>query len=245
MKLLRLLPNTLTLANLACGSIATYHISHSFDTTYAVYLIFLAAFFDLLDGAAARKLGVNGDMGRELDSLADVVSFGLVPSLIIYTLLELSLPTPLQPVKYLAFANVLGAAYRLARFNVMESSGKSFNGMPSPANGIFWASLLAIHVESYHSAQATVDTWIWPSNLILTFLVITTLLMVSRIEMFSFKFRPGGIGANKVQALFAVIAAVLSVAIYVLFGQWLFIVPILILLYIVLSVFFFVWNNRE
>jgi CDP-diacylglycerol--serine O-phosphatidyltransferase len=244
MKLLRLLPNMLTLANLACGSIATYHIAHSFDASYAVYLIFLAAFFDLLDGAAARKLGVNGDMGRELDSLADVVSFGLAPSLIIYTLLEQSLPSSFQLAKYLAFANVLGAAYRLARFNVMESAGKTFNGMPSPANGIFWASLLAINVESYHSALPTTDAWIWPSNLVLTFLVITSLLMVSRIEMFSFKFRPGGIASNKIQALFAAIGALTSISIYVLFEQWLFIVPIIILLYILLSVFSFVWNNR-
>ncbi len=243
MKLLRLLPNTLTLANLACGSIATYHIAHSYDTTAAVYLIFLAAFFDLLDGAAARKLGVNGDMGRELDSLADVVSFGLAPSIIIYTMLEQSLPTAFQPAKYLAFANVVAAAYRLARFNVSESSGKSFNGMPSPANGIFWASLMAITVESKSYSIITGEAWVWPTNLIITFLVITTLLMVSHIEMFSFKFRSGGLAANKSQVVFGLIGIVLSITTYILFEQWLFIIPLLILLYIILSVVRFLWKS--
>ena len=245
MKLLRLLPNALTLANLACGSIAAYHIAHSYDTTSAVYLIFLAAFFDLLDGAAARKLGVNGDMGRELDSLADVVSFGLVPSIIIYMMLELSLPEPLQAAKYLAFANVLGAAYRLARFNVSESSGKTFNGMPSPANGIFWASLLAISFESYSSPTMIEQAWIWPANIVVTFLIITTLLMVSHIEMFSFKFKSGGIAANKSQVVFLLLSAILSVATYLLFEQWLFILPLLILLYIVLSVITFLWKSFQ
>jgi CDP-diacylglycerol--serine O-phosphatidyltransferase len=245
MKVLRLLPNALTLANLACGSIAAYHIAHSYDATSAVYLIFLAAFFDLLDGAAARKLGVNGDMGRELDSLADVVSFGLVPSLIIFHMLEQSLSIDLQPLKYLAFANVLGAAYRLARFNVSESTGKTFNGMPSPANGIFWASMLAIVVESHHPALLPNEYWIWPANVVFTFLTITSLLMVSHVEMFSFKFRPGGIKANKTQALFILVGSVLSIGVYAVFEQWLFIIPMLILLYIISSVAKFIWSNTQ
>lgn len=245
MKFLRLLPNALTLANLTCGSMAAYHIAHSFDATPAVYLIFLAAFFDLLDGAAARKLGVNGDMGRELDSLADVVSFGLVPSLIIFTMLEQSLTDALQPLKYIAFANVLGAAYRLARFNVSESNGKTFNGMPSPANGIFWASLLAIVVQSNHPAMIPSDQWVWPTNMVITFLVITTLLMVSQVEMFSFKLKPGGIAKNKSQFIFGLLGLILSIAIYGAFEQWLFIIPLLILLYIVLSVLAFIWNNSK
>ena len=245
MKVLRLLPNALTLANLACGSVAAYHIAHSFDATPAVYLIFLAAFFDLLDGAAARKLGVNGDMGRELDSLADVVSFGLVPSLIIFNMLEQSLDVALQPLKYLAFANVLAAAYRLARFNVSESSGKTFNGMPSPANGIFWASMLAIVVDSHHPALLPSEYWIWPANLVFTFLTITSLLMVSHVEMFSFKFRPGGIPANKTQAVFILIGSILSIGVYIAFEQWLFIIPMLILLYIITSVAKFIWSSTQ
>jgi CDP-diacylglycerol--serine O-phosphatidyltransferase len=244
MKVLRLLPNALTLANLACGSIAAYHIAHSYDATPAVYLIFLAAFFDLLDGAAARKLGVSGDMGRELDSLADVVSFGLVPSLIIFTMLEQSLDGALQPFKYVAFANVLAAAYRLARFNVSESSGKTFNGMPSPANGIFWASMLAIVVESHHPALLPNEYWIWPANIVFTFLTITTLLMVSHVEMFSFKFRPGGLKTNKTQAVFILIGSVLSIGVYAVFEQWLFIIPMLILLYIITSVATFIWKSN-
>jgi CDP-diacylglycerol--serine O-phosphatidyltransferase len=139
---------------------------------------------------------------------------------------------------------VLAAAYRLARFNVSESTGKTFNGMPSPANGIFWASLLAIIVESNHPSLIPADHWVWPSNLIVTFLVITTLLMISQVEMFSFKFKPGGIAANKTQAAFAIIGAILSISVYALFANWLFIIPILILLYIVTSVATFIWKNN-
>lgn len=245
MKLLRLLPNTLTLANLACGAIASYHIAHSFDASPAVYLIFLAALFDLFDGAAARKLGVNGDMGRELDSLADVVSFGLAPSLIIFSMLEQSLDAALQPLKYIAFANVLSAAYRLARFNVSESTGKTFNGMPSPANGIFWASLLAIIVESNHPAMLPNEHFVWPVNLVFTFLIVTSLLMVSHVEMFSLKFRPGGISANKTQAIFLIFGSVLAITVYAVFEQWLFIIPLLILLYIITSVARFMWPTNS
>ncbi|MFN5293891.1 MAG: CDP-alcohol phosphatidyltransferase family protein [Flavobacteriales bacterium] len=245
MKFLRLLPNSLTLANLTCGAIASYHIAHSYDTTPAVYLLFLAAFFDLLDGAAARKLGVNGDMGRELDSLADVISFGLAPSIIIFSMLERTLSPELQPLKYAAFANVLGAAYRLARFNVAESTVKTFNGMPSPANGIFWASLFAIVVESNQAAPTPAEHWIWPTNMVITFLVITTLLMVSQVEMFSFKLKPGGIAKNKSQFIFGLLGLILSIAVYAVFEQWLFIVPLLILLYIILSVTTFIWKNNE
>ena len=245
MKFLRLLPNALTLANLTCGAIAAFYIARFSDTTPAVYLIFLAAIFDLLDGAVARKVGASGDLGRELDSLADVVSFGLVPSIVIFSMLEQSLPAQLQSIKFLAFANVVGAAYRLARFNVAESTVKTFNGMPSPANGIFWASLFAIAVESNHAAPSLAEHWFWPANMVITFLVITTLLMVSQVEMFSFKLKPGGIAKNKSQFIFGLLGLILSIAIYAAFEQWLFIIPLLILLYIVLSVLTFIWNNNK
>jgi phosphatidylserine synthase len=116
--------------------------------------------------------------------------------------------------------------------------------MPSPANGIFWASMLAIIVESNHPAMLSTDQWVWPTHIIFTFLVITTLLMVSQVEMFSFKFKPGGITANKTQTAFALIGTILSIAVYALFQNWLFIIPILILLYIVTSVANFIWKNN-
>ena len=104
----RHIPNLLTMANLVCGSIAVIVLS---DCTvngmgYWPALLFLAAFFDLLDGAVARALGVSGEMGKQLDSLADVVSFGLVPTLLVYRFLEDSLPVQYQWMRWISMINV-------------------------------------------------------------------------------------------------------------------------------------------
>ena len=246
MKILRHLPNALTLANLVCGSLAILFIAQSFDSTLAVMLIFIAAFFDLLDGAAARKLGVHGDMGRELDSLADVVSFGLAPSIIIFGMLQQGLPTSLQPLSYLAFINVVCAALRLARFNTQEATQKTFNGMPSPANGIFWASLLAITAwNKYTNADAALEVdMVWPTNLVITMLVITSGLMVSNVQMFSFKMKPGGITANKTQYSFLATALTIAAASIVVLDSVLMAIPMLVLVYIIFSVITHVWNSK-
>jgi hypothetical protein len=88
------------------------------------------------------------------------------------------------------------------------------------------------------------DQWVWPANLVVTFFIITSLLMVSQVEMFSFKFKPGGIAANKTQTAFAILGVLLSIGVYALFQNWLFIIPLLILLYIVTSIATFIWKNN-
>jgi len=237
MKLMRHLPNALTLANLTCGSVAAVLIAQSFDATLAVFLIFVAALFDLLDGAAARLLRVNGEMGKQLDSLADVVSFGLAPAVIIYTMLERGLPAETQWIKYAAFINVACAALRLARFNTQESGQTTFNGMPSPANGIFWASLLAITAWEKHSLQSSlieVDLN-WPVQLVLTLLIATSTLMVSNIRMFSFKFKPGGWSTNKTPLAFLLVAAVIVASSLILLNSLLMAIPVIVMAYILFS----------
>lgn len=238
MKLMRHLPNALTLANLTCGSVAAVLIAQSFDATLAVFLIFVAAFFDLLDGAAARLLRVNGEMGKQLDSLADVVSFGLAPSVIIYTMLEQGLPAETQWLKYAAFINVACAALRLARFNTQESGQTTFNGMPSPANGIFWASLLAITAWEKHQLQLSlmeVDLR-WPMQLVMTLLIATSALMVSNIRMFSFKFKPGGWSTNKTPLAFLILAAAIIVSSLILLNSLLMAIPVIVMAYILFSI---------
>lgn len=239
MKLTRHLPNALTLANLACGTMAAITIAQTHDQTIAVLLIFLAAFFDLLDGAVARKLGVHGEMGKQLDSLADVVSFGVAPSVIIWGMLERSLPEELSLLKYLALMNVICAAIRLARFNTAQSGQTVFFGMPSPANGIFWASMLAITAwENFHmpDVQLQVQT-IWPAQLVLTLTTVSSLLMVSSVRMFSFKMKPGGISANVLPYSFLLLSAtILCVA--VTFLQNIFMAgPMIIIAYVLFSAF--------
>jgi CDP-diacylglycerol--serine O-phosphatidyltransferase len=237
MKVLRLLPNALTLANLTCGAIASYHIAHSYDETLAVFLIFAAALFDLLDGALARILRVNGELGKQLDSLADVVSFGLVPSIIVFGMLEKSLVQEFQWIKYMAFLNACCAALRLARFNVQEAVQTSFNGMPSPANGIFWASLLAITAwEKFSLNESLADlNLIWPTQLVLTLLIVTSALMVSNIRMFSFKFKHGGWKSNKTPVAFLILAVTIAVNSVIFLQSLLMAIPIIVMTYIVFS----------
>jgi CDP-diacylglycerol---serine O-phosphatidyltransferase len=231
------IPNLFTLGNLVCGSVAVLHIAIGFDTTWAVFLIFVAAILDLFDGAIARALGVSGELGKQLDSLADVVSFGVAPSIIIFKMIESDTDNSTDYLKYLAFANAACAALRLARFNISTDQTHDFKGMPSPANGIFWASLLAAlywyngqldHNPSFHIVM--------PLSLTLTMLAVTSILMISGVRMFSFKFKPGGFKANFYPFVFLVLAVILAVVLTTMYSAWPLILPLCIILYMVLSV---------
>jgi CDP-diacylglycerol---serine O-phosphatidyltransferase len=197
----RHIPNLLTMANLVCGSIAVIVLS---DCTvngmgYWPALLFLAAFFDLLDGAVARALGVSGEMGKQLDSLADVVSFGLVPTLLVYRFLEDSLPVQYQWMRWISMINVCAAAYRLARFNISSSQTKDFQGMPSPAHGLFWAAIALSLTEMDWSLHFGGIVW---SIVLMVLSVLTAWLMVSDLRMFSFKLKPGGFSANTIPYIY-------------------------------------------
>lgn len=231
------IPNLLTGANLVCGSIAAVNISVFGIYTPAVFLVFLAAIFDLFDGAVARMLKVDGEMGKQLDSLADVVSFGLVPSIIVFKLLDDSLPLHLNALKYLAFANVVAAAVRLARFNIAVNQSKDFSGMPSPANGIFWASIAAPFAWRFYNGDIEImaSASALPLNFVLTMLAVTTLLMVSSVRMFSFKFKPGGVKANLFPTIYIAIILIVSTLSIVFTGQVLTAIPVCIIAYMILS----------
>jgi CDP-diacylglycerol--serine O-phosphatidyltransferase len=232
----RHIPNLFTSANLICGSIAVVLVSQHFDQTAAIFLIFLAAFFDLLDGAVARALKVSGEFGKQLDSLADVISFGLAPSVVIYQMLETSLPSNLQALKFLAFFNGVCAALRLAKFNISTDQTHDFSGMPSPANGIFWASILAIFSWQNLSASSGSSIIDMPSsNVVIFLLMLTSLLMVSKIRMFSFKFKPGGVTQNMIPVLFIACIVVSALVSLIVWKNILISIPISILAYIALS----------
>src|SRR5690554_5279073 len=151
-KLLRHIPNSITCLNLISG---TFSVIFAIDghLTLAGLFIGLAAVFDFLDGVAARLLKAYSETGKELDSLADMVSFGLAPGLIVFTLLEQSIFGINQPflqistsglnwvLLFSAFLIPVMSALRLARFNVKQSDVDYFSGLPTPANGMFWASM--------------------------------------------------------------------------------------------------------
>ena len=142
------IPNALTCCNLLSGCVAT-SFAYNGDIKAAFLFIILGAVFDFFDGMAARLLHVSSPIGKELDSLADNITFGVAPSMMVYFELgQLNCPVFLEPLKtflpYIAFLIAAFSALRLAKFNIDERQSKSFIGLPTPANALFWGGLLML-----------------------------------------------------------------------------------------------------
>ena len=184
MRLTRYLPDTITCLNLLSGSVAViFAFSDDFDM--ALVMIVLAAVFDFLDGLAARVFHAYSDLGKELDSLADTVSFGLAPSLILYNYLA-GFTSVIHP--YVCYIPLLIAAFsalRLAKFNLDTRQSESFLGLPVPASALFAASLAAFAGHYEHIANTFLaNNWVIPSVSI-----ILSALLVSELPMFSMKLK--------------------------------------------------------
>lgn len=179
------IPNIITLLNLVSGCIA---IAMAFGHNYqaAFFWIVAAAGFDFFDGLSARALGVSSKLGVELDSLADVVSFGVAPASALFVFLSsISEGMPLGDyLPYLAFIIPAFSAYRLAKFNIDDRQSTSFLGLPTPANGLFWIS----YTYGAGKLAPTLDT-----NLIiytsLALAIVLSILMISELPMFSLKLK--------------------------------------------------------
>ena len=184
MKHLKYLPNTITCLNLLSGSVAVI-LAFRDDFDMALAMIVLAAVFDFLDGLAARLLHAYSDIGKELDSLADTVSFGLAPSLILYNYIA-GFTSGIHP--YVCYIPLLIAAFsalRLAKFNLDTRQSESFLGLPVPASALFAASLAAFagHYE-YIANTFLANNWAIPAVS-----VILCALLVSELPMFSMKLK--------------------------------------------------------
>ncbi|HWR99691.1 MAG TPA: CDP-diacylglycerol--serine O-phosphatidyltransferase [Prolixibacteraceae bacterium] len=234
------IPNFITSLNVLCGSIAVVFIMKGVLTT-AVLLIMLAALFDFLDGLSARMLKAYSPMGKELDSLADMISFGLAPGLIMYKLLETShfnenvgpdLQSFLSPGELLivgsAFLIPVFSALRLAKFNIDERQTSSFIGLPTPANALFISSLALIRE---HCSYPAIDTLLLSTPVLIGITILFSWLLVAEIPMFSMKFKSLGWQNNKVQYIF-LCCAVLLMANLQLYG-----IAATVLLFIAISVF--------
>lgn len=220
------IPNFLTSLNLFSGCIA---IVMAFEGAFfwVVFWVIVAAIFDFLDGMAARVLNAPSKIGKELDSLADVVSFGVAPAAAVFIMLRsytnyLDSLTSIQSyIPYLAFIIPVFSALRLAKFNIDERQTSSFLGLPTPANALFWVS----YVYGMYNLSTT-------NNMILflTLILIPTLslLMVSEAPMFSFKFKNMKIKGNK-KPLLLIVCAVAFLLIWGIIGlAWTILVYILI-----------------
>lgn len=210
------LPNTLTCCNLLSGCVATYF---AFEANFPLTFLFviIGAVFDFFDGFAARLLHVSSPLGKELDSLADDITFGLAPATTVYALLRTlfaphNLPAdfPLQgsPVlEYLPFAAFLIAAFsalRLAKFNIDERQATTFIGLPTPANALFWCAL-AVGLE--REGWLTGEPWI--AAVLLFGTGLSCWLLVAEIPMFALKFKTYGWRGNEIRYCFLACAAAL------------------------------------
>ena len=221
--MLKLIPNLLTISNLICGCIALYFTFHN-NLVFAAYLIGLSAMFDFMDGAVARLLKVSGPMGRELDSLADMVSFGVVPGSVVFHLLEAS---TLSSYSFVALLIPALSAYRLAKFNIDERQVDGFIGLNTPANTLFFISFPLI---SHFQPDHFLNSWIAIPELLILLTVLMSFAMVSEIPLFAFKFKNLRFSDNKLRFSFIGLSVVLLVMLQ--FAA----IPLLVLLYLFLSI---------
>jgi CDP-diacylglycerol--serine O-phosphatidyltransferase len=234
------IPNLITSLNVLCGSVAVVFIMKGVLTT-AVLLIILAAVFDFFDGMSARMLKAYSPIGKELDSLADMISFGLAPGLLMFKLLEISVfnadaVPDLQSNLALSQLLILGCAFlipvfsalRLAKFNVDERQTSSFIGLPTPANALFISSLALIQE---HGSIPAIDNFLLSTPVLLGITLLFSWLLVAEIPMFSLKFKNFSFSSNRTRYIFILLSAglILSLNLYGIAAS--------ILLFIFISVF--------
>jgi len=214
----RHIPNFLTCCNLLCGCVGIVCALEN-RAIPAAYFVWMAGVFDFFDGFAARMLKVSSPIGKELDSLADMVSFGLLPSVVMYKLLLAAGATGYLP--YTAFSIAVFSALRLAIFNIDETQRDSFRGVPTPANAMFITALPLLPAGIIHSLQIP---WV-----VLVITAISSYLLVSNIELFALKFKDFTWKSNKIRFTFLLLSVLLLAALQVVA------IPVIILLYIALS----------
>jgi len=184
------IPNIITSCNLISGCVATCYAFQG-QVQMALLWIIIGAVFDFFDGMSARLLKVSSPIGKELDSLADDVTFGVAPATILgFELAILDYPAFLEPVRewlpYTAFIMAAFSALRLAKFNLDERQSLGFIGLPTPANALFWASLVAGFPTLLESSSYTVVV-------LLVMMLLSCWLLVCEIPMFALKFKHWGI----------------------------------------------------
>lgn len=199
MSIKRHIPNTITCCNLVSGCIATFFaFAGAMDA--ALSFIIIGAVFDFFDGMAARLLGVSSPVGKELDSLADNITFGMAPAAMVFSEISvMEYPLSMEPLRevlpFFAFVIAAFSALRLAKFNLDDRQGISFIGLPTPANALFWGALLVGGGKWMESSQ-------WMFFAVLAGICLTSWLLISDIPMFALKFKQWGWKGNEVKYIF-------------------------------------------
>jgi len=225
------IPNAITLMNLFCGCIAVVFALNN-DFEMAFYWVSLGIFLDFFDGFFARLFQVSSPLGLQLDSLADMVTSGVVPGIVMYQLMGSSSSFPqwgwsMEPWPFIGFLITLGSCYRLANFNIDTRQTDSFIGLPTPANALFILSLPLVlqHSDSMLVLELLTNPWV---------LVLITLLSVymlnAEIPLFSLKIKKFSFKENALQIRFFICSVVLITS-FQYAG-----IPLVIVIYVLLSV---------
>ncbi len=215
------IPNAITCLNLACGMAGIYYVLEG-NITYGTYFIIAAAIFDFLDGWVARLLKVHSEIGKQLDSLADLVTFGVLPSFVVFKLLEDGFTAPLIP--FLAFLVGIQSALRLAKFNVDTRQSDQFIGLPTPANALLLSTLPFLAEKSQ-----MVQQWISWGYPLLVFTLIMAYLLTAELPLIALKFKSYQLKDNLFRYL-VILTGLISLVTFGIGG-----IPFVILAYIVLS----------
>lgn len=199
--IVRNIPNSITCCNLISGCIATYNAFLG-DIRMALLWIIVGAVFDFFDGMSARLLKVSSPIGKELDSLADDITFGFAPSAIIfYELSIMEYPSELLMLKpylpYFAFVMAAYSALRLAKFNLDERQSLGFIGLPTPANALFWGALFV-------GAQDFMESTAYMLPVVLLMICVSCWLLIAEVPMFALKFKQWGWKGNEVKYIFLI-----------------------------------------
>lgn len=221
------IPNLLTAANLVCGCVGIVLVA-SGRVEMAPVAVVLATVFDFFDGFAARMLKVTSEIGKQLDSLADMVSFGVLPAVTVYQLLRTGHDNEFLP--YVAFLIAVMSAFRLANFNIDTRQSDKFIGLPTPANALFFTSLVW-------------TSGIWPqvigTYVLLGLTVLFSWLLVSPFELVALKFKTYGWAGNQPRYLIILISMlVITIGGYAL-------LPAVILIYVIISIFIHLFQTKS
>ena len=237
------IPNMITLANLFAGILSIY-FGMLGDLKLAAYLIFISALLDFMDGFAARLMNAYSDLGKQLDSLADMVSFGVAPGFILFNMMSISHGQPGNTgtsdtlIPFIGFMVPLFGALRLAKFNIDDSQEDSFIGMPIPAAAILIASFPLIR-ESLYQDRGLMYMVFTNTYFLIGSSVIISLLMVLPLPMFAFKFKSYGWKVNKIKYSFLIISLILLISFQFIA------IPIIISLYVLLSLVFYLTDMQS
>jgi len=234
------IPNFVTLLNVLCGSIAVLFAVNGHMTATA-FFVFLGIFFDFFDGLLARKLKVQSELGLQLDSLADMITSGLVPGIVMFHLLSLTVDdfslvehtdysteffSDIQWLPFFGLLITLASAYRLATFNISTNQSDSFIGLPTPANTLL---IISFPLIMEYQNNDTMNTIILNPWFLIGVTLLSSFLLNSKIKLIALKFKNWSFKDNAARYLLIILAIILLI-IFKFAG-----IPLIIILYVLMS----------